>query len=65
MTRRYAVDSLTLLLQSIVAGPALYEFKVGYDKALTVCVYLGMLVGAIFWGLGTLLLFDPSSQLKQ
>jgi MFS family permease len=50
---RYCVDSLILLLQSIIAGQAFLEFgKVGYDKALNVSVYVGMLVGALFWGLG-------------
>ncbi|KAK4098132.1 MFS general substrate transporter [Parathielavia hyrcaniae] len=49
----YAVDSLILLLQSVIAGPAFREFgEVGYDKALTVAVYTGMLAGALFWGLG-------------
>ncbi|KAK5658676.1 hypothetical protein OQA88_2072 [Cercophora sp. LCS_1] len=48
----YGVDSLILLLQSVIAGPAFREFGgVGYDKGLTVAVYVGMLVGALFWGL--------------
>jgi hypothetical protein len=38
---RYAVDSLILLTQSIIASHALYEFKVGYSRALTVAVYTG------------------------
>ncbi|KAK4155257.1 major facilitator superfamily domain-containing protein [Chaetomidium leptoderma] len=49
----YAVDSLILLLQSVVAAPAFREFgEVGYDKGLTIAVYTGMLVGALFWGFG-------------
>lgn len=53
MANRYAVDSLILLLQSIIAQQAYMEFgEVGYDKALNVSVYLGALVGALFWGLG-------------
>ncbi|KAI5863559.1 MFS general substrate transporter [Durotheca rogersii] len=49
----YAVDSLVLLLQSNIAGPAFREFgQVGYDNGLTISVYVGMLLGAIFWGLG-------------
>ncbi|KAK3386630.1 major facilitator superfamily domain-containing protein [Podospora didyma] len=48
----YAVDSLILLLQSVVAGPAFREFgRVGYERALTISVYVGMLVGALFWGI--------------
>ncbi|SPQ27188.1 400c125c-2008-4781-9fc2-1baa70095ad8 [Thermothielavioides terrestris] len=49
----YAVDSLILLLQSVIATPAFTEFgEVGYAKALTIAVYSGMLSGALFWGLG-------------
>ncbi|KAL1884016.1 Filamentous Growth Regulator [Diaporthe australafricana] len=48
----YAVDSLVLLLQSIIAAQAFMEFgEVGYARALTIAVYVGMLTGAIFWGL--------------
>ncbi|KAH8881333.1 MFS general substrate transporter [Thozetella sp. PMI_491] len=48
----YAVDSLILLLQSVIAGPAFKEFgSVGFAKGLTIAVYVGMLAGAIFWGL--------------
>lgn len=47
----YAVDSLILLIQSIIAGQAAYEFKPGWDYGLTVASYVGMLVGALFWGL--------------
>ncbi|KAG6009811.1 hypothetical protein E4U21_001241 [Claviceps maximensis] len=47
----YAVDSMILLFQSIVAGPAFREFhSEGYANALTIAVYCGMLSGAIFWG---------------
>jgi len=49
---RYAVDFLVLLLQSVIAAPAFREFgDKGYDKGLTISVYMGMLVGALFWGL--------------
>ncbi|KIH86469.1 MFS transporter [Sporothrix brasiliensis 5110] len=48
----YAVDSLILLLQSIIATSAYTEFGgTGYDKGLTIAVYSGMLTGALFWGL--------------
>ncbi|KAL4892999.1 major facilitator superfamily domain-containing protein [Aspergillus ambiguus] len=46
----YAVDSLILLLQSIVAGQAVKEFQPSYETGLTIAVYVGMLVGALFWG---------------
>lgn len=49
----YAVDSLILLFQSVVAGPAYKEFgSHGYKNALTIAVYVGMLTGALFWGFG-------------
>lgn len=42
-----------LLLQSIVAPQAFLELggTGSYARALTIAVYVGMLVGAIFWGL--------------
>ncbi|KAJ5707450.1 hypothetical protein N7488_007251 [Penicillium malachiteum] len=46
----YAVDSLILLLQSIISTQARYEFKPSYSTGLTIAVYVGMLIGAIFWG---------------
>lgn len=50
-TNRYAVDSLILLIQSIISGQAILEFNPSYEKGLTIAVYVGMLVGALFWGL--------------
>lgn len=48
---RYSVDSMILLLQSIIADQAHAEFgKRGYRHALSVAVHCGMLSGAIFWG---------------
>ncbi|KAK3723641.1 Filamentous Growth Regulator, partial [Vermiconidia calcicola] len=47
----YAVDSLILLIQSIIAGHAAYEFKPSFAYGLTVAAYVGMLCGALFWGL--------------
>lgn len=47
----YAVDSLILLLQSTIAGQAILEFKPSYSTGLTIAVYTGMLIGALFWGL--------------
>lgn len=47
----YAVDSLILLIQSIIAGQAALEFHPSYPNGLTIAAYVGMLVGALFWGL--------------
>lgn len=47
----YAVDSLILLIQSIIAGQAAYEFQPSFRNGLTIASYVGMLVGALFWGL--------------
>lgn len=47
----YAVDSMILLTQSVVAEPAFREIgRGGYQNGLTVAIYAGMLTGAIFWG---------------
>jgi len=43
----YAVDSLILLIQSIIAGSAAAEFHPSYTRGLTIAVYVGMLVGAL------------------
>lgn len=51
----YAADSLILLLQSVTAGQAALEFQPSFTRGLTVAAYTGMLVGALFWGLGELL----------
>ncbi|KAF2709739.1 membrane transporter [Pleomassaria siparia CBS 279.74] len=47
----YAVDSLILLIQGIIAGQAGLEFNPGYKNGLTMAAYVGMLVGALFWGM--------------
>jgi len=47
----YAVDSLILLIQSIIAGQAALEFSPGFANGLTIAAYVGMLTGALFWGL--------------
>jgi MFS family permease len=49
---RYAVDSLILLIQSIIATYAGYEFRPSLANGLTIAAYTGMLIGALFWGLG-------------
>lgn len=47
----YAVDSMTTLLQALIARQAFIEFgATGYPTALALAVFIGMIVGAIFWG---------------
>lgn len=48
---RYGVDALQVSLQGIIATQAAYEFQPSYPKGLTIALYVGMLVGALFWGL--------------
>lgn len=50
-SRRYAVDSLILLIQSIIADQAALEFQPSFPRGLTVAAYVGMLAGALFWGM--------------
>jgi MFS family permease len=38
-------------VQSIIATDAANEFNPSYPKGLTIAVYVGMLVGALWWGL--------------
>lgn len=45
------MDSLILLIQSIIASKAAQEFNPGFKNGMTIAVYVGMLVGALFWGL--------------
>ncbi|KAM5350553.1 hypothetical protein ACJ41O_007058 [Fusarium nematophilum] len=47
----YAVDSLVAVLQGIIAAQAYAEVgKGGYPTGLTMALYAGLLVGALFWG---------------
>ncbi|KZP19072.1 MFS general substrate transporter [Athelia psychrophila] len=46
----YGVDSGILLLQSIIATQAAAEFNPSFTRGLTIAVYVGMFVGALFWG---------------
>ncbi|RSL62136.1 hypothetical protein CEP53_004859 [Fusarium sp. AF-6] len=49
----YAVDSLVAVLQGIVAAQAYAEIgHGGYPTGLTMALYAGLLVGALFWGFG-------------
>jgi MFS family permease len=38
-------------LQSVIATQAAYEFQPAYSRALNIAVYVGMLLGALFWGM--------------
>ncbi|UPX09320.1 Sugar (and other) transporter [Ascochyta rabiei] len=49
----YAVDSMVLILQGIIANQAYLEIgDGGYQTGLTFALYAGLLVGALFWGFG-------------
>jgi MFS family permease len=49
----YAVDSMITLLQSVTSAQAFREFgQKGYENGLNLSSYVGLLVGAIFWGFG-------------
>ena len=45
------MDSLILLIQSIIASYAATEFHPTFEYGMTVAVYVGMFFGALFWGL--------------
>lgn len=49
----YAADSLILALQAVTATQAALEFRPSFAYGLNVSVYTGMLVGVLFWGLGS------------
>lgn len=49
----YAVDSMAAMLQGIIAAQAYAEIGGdGYYTGLTLALYAGLLVGALFWGFG-------------
>ena len=48
---RYAVDALQLSLQGIVSVQAVIEFQPSFARGLTIALYMGMMIGALFWGL--------------
>ncbi|GKT66726.1 membrane transporter [Colletotrichum tofieldiae] len=49
----YAVDSMAAMLQGIIATQAYVEIGGGgYRTGLTMALYAGLLVGALFWGFG-------------
>ncbi|MCJ1354230.1 MAG: hypothetical protein MMC33_004217 [Icmadophila ericetorum] len=47
----YAVDSLLLLLQSITQSQVNLEFNPPFQAGLTIALYVGLLLGALFWGI--------------
>lgn len=49
----YSADSLILALQAVTASQAALEFRPSFAYALNVAVYTGMLLGVLFWGLGS------------
>ena len=48
---RYAVDSLLAFLMSIVAGQVDLEFTPSYNRGGQIALYVGLLIGALFWGI--------------
>ncbi|MCJ1478764.1 hypothetical protein MMC13_007448 [Lambiella insularis] len=47
----YAVDSLILLLQSIIQPQVNLQFNPAFKAGLTIALYIGLFFGALFWGL--------------
>lgn len=48
---RYAVDSMLNFLPSITAGNVVAEFNPSYTRAGQLSLYVGLLVGSLFWGI--------------
>lgn len=48
----YAVDSLLLLLNALTQSQIAMQFQPAVSKAQTMAVGVGLLFGALFWGLG-------------
>lgn len=48
----YAVDSLLLLLNSITQPQIIMQYQPTVTTAPTISVSTGLLVGALFWGMG-------------
>ncbi|KAI9740162.1 MAG: hypothetical protein M1834_004740 [Cirrosporium novae-zelandiae] len=46
----YAVDSQLVLLQGIVQDQVSLEFNPSFPKGITIALYVGLLIGALFWG---------------
>jgi MFS family permease len=48
----YAVDSLLAYLMSITASQVALEFRPSYARGGQIGLYVGLLAGALFWGIG-------------
>lgn len=48
----YAVDSLLILLNALTQPQVILQYQPHVSKAQTMAVGLGLLFGALFWGLG-------------
>lgn len=48
----YAVDSLLILLNALTQPQVILQYQPYVSKAQTMAVGLGLLFGALFWGLG-------------
>ena len=48
----YAVDSLLILLNALTQPQVAMQYKPVVSKAQTICMGVGLLFGALFWGLG-------------
>ena len=48
----YAVDSLVILLNSLTQPQVAMQYRPVISKAQTIAVGIGLLFGALFWGLG-------------
>ncbi|KAF8423403.1 membrane transporter [Tirmania nivea] len=47
----YAVDSLLTLIQALIQPQVAKEMNPSFPRGLTIAVYCGLLLGALFWGL--------------
>jgi hypothetical protein len=57
----YAVDSLLILLNALTQPQVALQYQPTVSKAQTIAVGLGLLFGALFWGLGA----DVSSLIEE
>lgn len=48
----YAVDSLLILLNALTQSQVALQFQPAVSKAQTIAMGVGLLLGALFWGLG-------------
>ena len=48
----YAVDSLLILLNALTQPQVAMQYQPAISKAQTIAVGVGLLFGALFWGLG-------------